>query len=364
MNIAILTPNQNPYSETFIQAHKNHLNGKIFYYYGTGVGMQLEGYGALVSNWKRLYLRLICKLLKKPSSYMRDRMLLNSFKRHRIEAVLVEYGTHAHALRAALLESGLPVVTHFHGYDASMTNVIERCNNYQEVFALSKKVIAVSKAMEATLLDLGCPEDQLVYNVYGPRPMFGAVTPSYDKKQFISIGRFTDKKAPYYTILAFKAVLDKHPDALLIMAGDGILLNSCKHLVKHFSIERSVHFVGVIESDVYCDYLKTSLAFVQHSVTADNGDMEGTPLAVLEASAAGLPVISTYHAGIPDVIIHEKTGLLCQEHDVATMTSHMLSVLDDVAYAKQLGMAGKVRVAECFSLERHIQVLQALLEAT
>ena len=53
MNIAIFTPSQNPYSETFIQAHKNYLRGNVYYYYGNAGNLQLEGQKDLVSNLKR-----------------------------------------------------------------------------------------------------------------------------------------------------------------------------------------------------------------------------------------------------------------------------------------------------------------------
>ena len=66
-------------------------------------------------------------------------------------------------------------------------------------------------------------------------------------------------------------------------------------------------------------HLKSSTAFAQHSITAENGDMEGTPVGIVEASYAGLPVISTFHAGIPDVINNRETGLLVEEHDVEEM---------------------------------------------
>jgi colanic acid/amylovoran biosynthesis glycosyltransferase len=363
MNIAIFTPNQNPYSETFIQAHKTYLKGNVFYYYGTKGRIRLEGEGSLVSKAKQWQYRIICKLKKYPNTYINEQAVLASLKAHAIDVILVEYGTHAFNLQDLFRESGLPITVHFHGYDASIESVVKQCQNYKDVFALSSSVIAVSKKMEQMLLDLGCPREKLIYNVYGPQPEFETVIPTYSKKQFIGIGRFTDKKAPYYTIMAFQEVLIKHPDATLVMAGDGFLLNTCKNLVRHFAIEDSVKFVGVIDSETYRVYLRTSLAFVQHSITADNGDMEGTPLAVLEASAAGLPVISTFHAGIPDVIVHGETGLLCNEHDLEGMTSHMFSLLDDVTYAKQLGLAGKKRIIECFSLERHINSLQVVLTA-
>ena len=85
--------------------------------------------------------------------------------------------------------------------------------------------------------------------------------------------------------------------------------------------------MGVITPEEYRSELQNSLAFVQHSITAENGNMEGTPLAVLEASAAGIPVISTNHAGIPDVVLYEQNGLLCQEKDVQKMTDNIIKLL-------------------------------------
>lgn len=361
LNIAIFSPSQNPYSETFIQAHKNHLKGKVFYYYGSGAYIQLEGQARLMPLYRYKFLRVYVKLFRKPCSYLWQQRVLYSLKANNIDSVLVEYGTHAHHLKDVLKASGLPVVVHFHGYDASIKAVIQRCENYKAVFVIAKKVVAVSKVMAQRLLDLGCPKDKLVYNVYGPNPDFESVVPKFTKKQFIAIGRFTDKKAPYYTIMAFKQVLETHPDARLLMAGDGELLNMCKNLVKQYHITEQVHFLSVITPEQYRDLLTESLAFVQHSITADNGDMEGTPLSVLEASAAGLPVISTYHAGISDVIVHGTTGLLCDEHDVETTVEHMLKVLNNVELAKQLGATGKLRVKEYFSLEGHIESLQDTL---
>ena len=337
INIAIFTPNKNPYSETFIQAHKNYLKGNVFYYYGRKT-IQLEGISSLSTPWERRLLNLKRRLFKKPSSFIQETIILNSLRKNKIDVVLAEYGTHAHFILPYIKKAGLPLVVHFHGYDDSITKVVEHM-----------------------LLEMGCPRDKLVYNVYGPQPEFIEVQPKFTKKQFVAIGRFTDKKAPYYTILAFKKAIKNHPEATLIMAGDGQLLNTCKNLVKHLGIEAQVEFPGVITPERYRELLSESLGFVQHSIAAETGDMEGTPLAVLEASAAGLPVISTNHAGIPDVIIHGEAGLLCEEHEVAAMANNMLVLLDNPSLAKEMGQAGKKNILENFSMERHIQVLQNTL---
>jgi len=231
MNIAILSPSQNPYSETFIQAHKNFLKGKVYYYYGQKGGICLESEKKLGSPIKKVFYKLYRIIFNKPYSYINNKQLIDSFNKNRIDVVLVEYGNHAFNLLDVLKKAKIPFVVHFHGYDASIKHVIRQCENYSEVFKYASKIISVSKIMSSNLLAIGCPEDKLIYNVYGPNPLFEKVQPTFAKKQFVSIGRFTDKKAPYYLILAFKNVIKTHKDAQLLIGGNGELLNTCKNLI-------------------------------------------------------------------------------------------------------------------------------------
>lgn len=358
MNIAILSPNKSNYSETFIQAQKKRLEGQIFYYFDGSVPTKLEGKGSILipfGDFRKRY-GLLYKDVKSHS-------LKLSLKKNKIDVVLAHYGPTGEAVADICQELNIPLVVHFHGYDASIEHIIKKNNNYEKVFKVAKYVITVSLMMRQNLMALSCADNKLIYNVYGPEEDFLKLTPSYKSNQFLAVGRFVDKKAPYLTLLAFKKVVESCPEARLIMAGDGPLRATCINLAKQYHLENHLTFPGVITPVQFQDYLKASLVFVQHSITADNGDMEGTPVAILEASAAGLPVVSTYHAGIPDVVIHEQTGLLCHEHDVDTMAEHMLRILKDVAFAKQLGQAGKAHITDNFSMEKHINTLQEVLEA-
>jgi glycosyltransferase involved in cell wall biosynthesis len=92
--------------------------------------------------------------------------------------------------------------------------------------------------------------------------------------------------------------------------------------------------------------------------------MEGTPVAVLEASAAGLPVISTRHAGIPDAVIHGETGFLCAEHDVQQMAEYMMEVIENKALAKNVGQKGRALVRQEFTLEKHLKILSEAIKNT
>lgn len=358
--LAIFSPGKNTYSETFIQAHKK-LPFNIKYYYDGSLPSKLEGAGSIASFsfWQR-----IKKKWDRKFSYQ-EHALINSLKREKVDCVLAEYGPTGYATLKVVQHLKIPMVVHFHGYDASVTTILSDYKEpYKKVFAYAIAVIAVSNKMQETLINAGCPRDKLIVSVYGPDPVFFNINPVFHSQQFIAIGRFVEKKAPRITILAFKKVVDKFPNATLVMVGDGELLNDCKKLVIESGLQNNVIFKGVQSSKEIQSLLEQSIAFVQHSVTATNGDSEGTPVAILEAQAAALPVISTYHAGIPDVVIHNETGLLVNENDVEGMAANMIRVLQEDGLPKKLGEAGRARILENFTLENHLNSLaQKICEA-
>ncbi len=216
--------------------------------------------------------------------------------------------------------------------------------------------------MQKNLIELGCPVEKAIYSPCSPDAEFLNIIPQFSEPIFIGLGRFVNKKAPYNTILAFKHVVEKFPKAQLIIGGHGELYEICKNLIRYYQLENNVLLPGVLSKEEFSTYLSKGLAFVQHSITASNGDQEGTPVAVLEASAAGLPVISTFHAGIPDVIIDGQTGFLVPEHDVDTMAQKMLQLLEDKTLAQQMGAKGKERIEKYFTLAKHLQKLDELIE--
>lgn len=360
MNVALISPSRNAYSETFIKAHKNSLKGNIFHYYSGELPNKLEG--DLVINSRRTRIVDIVKGHFRLNRFsLEEQALITSFKKNGINLVFAEYGGTGERLLPICKELGIPLIVHFHGYDASRKDQLEIHDKYAGIFSYAKFVICVSRKMERDLLKLGCPENKLIYNVYGPHSDFLKLKPQFSKPQFIAIGRFVNKKAPYYLILSFLEVLKDFPEAKLIIGGEGELWNMCKNLVDFYNLNDNVKLPGVISPEEYQKYLSESLAFVQHSITAEDGDAEGTPVSILEASAAGLPILSTKHAGIVDVVVPGKTGFLVEEHDVQGMACNMKKVLNDHSLAKELGSKGKQFIGERFTLDRHISTLNELI---
>jgi colanic acid/amylovoran biosynthesis glycosyltransferase len=362
INLAMVSPQKGSYSETFIKAQKELLPFSIFYYYQGNMPRLLEGEGAPVQGGRKVANKYrLNRLLRTDSLKYDEFKLFESFKKNRINVVLAHYGPTGEAIWPVCKALSIPLIVHFHGYDAGINEVISRHNSYRNVFTHASKIISVSKAMNEKLIDLGCPKEKLVYNVYGPDDAFLDLNCSKDTSLFLGVGRFTDKKAPYYTILAFSKVLKVYPDARLVLAGDGPLLNTCKNLVRYMKLEQEIDFPGAISPDAFRKYLGSAVAFVQHSIVAENGDWEGTPVSVLEASAAGLPVISTKHAGIPDVIEDGVTGILVEEHEVEDMADAMMRLLYSPIEARNLGKNGKEKIRSSFSMNRHINELAKII---
>lgn len=366
MKVCIVRPTVNVISETFIDAHVSLIPGVSGVVHFQEMIPHLDGAPALS---QRLPLRAARKIkrmiLREDWENEITRGLTTAFSRCKADVVLAEYGVIAARVSDACRNVRIPLVAHFHGFDASVTSVIEaHAERYRKMFSQAAAVIAVSRAMERRLLDLGCPEHKLVFNPCGvDTARFSGSAPGEAPPKFVSVGRFVEKKAPYLTLIAFRRVLDSCPEATLRMIGDGPLLAICRDLASALGIHHAVQFLGSQTHDVVQRELRGARGFLQHSITASCGDSEGTPVAILEAGATGLPVISTRHAGIPDVVMEGVTGLLVDERDVDGMAEHVLSIARDPFLAQKLGARASQRIRSHYTMAQSISRLQRVLEA-
>jgi glycosyltransferase involved in cell wall biosynthesis len=287
---------------------------------------------------------------------------LDVFRRVRAEVVLAEFGQAGVAVLDACRRMEVPLVVHFHGADISKHAVLrEYGEKYRLLFREARAIVAVSKPMQQRLAALGAPREKVHCNPCGVDcRSFKDASPATAGPVFLAVGRFVDKKAPQLTLLAFARVHQENPAARLRMIGNGPLLDACRDLARGLGIAEAVSFLDVQPHGVIQDEMRGARAFVQHSVEAPSGDTEGTPVAVLEAGASGLPVVATRHAGIPDVVIDQTTGLLVEERDVAGMASAMLRLLDDPALAERLGAAARDHVRVNFSLDQSVARLWSI----
>ncbi len=278
------------------------------------------------------------------------------------DVALAEYGITGANAFPICQSLKIPLVIIFLGMDAYYKPTLEKYESkYKEMFRYAAFFIVMSKHMKQKLIELGCSENKIIISPCAPADMFFRINNVPEGKHFIAVGRFVDKKSPQTTIRAFNEVLKKFSEARLTIVGNGELWEECKKLVVELKIENAVELPGPLKHEQLMSLYAKSIAFVQHSVIAGNGDSEGTPVAVLEASASGLPVVSTFHAGIPDVIKDGETGFLVQENDMNGMALAMIKIIENPEKAIKMGKAGRIYVKENFSMEKHIGLLNEVL---
>jgi glycosyltransferase involved in cell wall biosynthesis len=144
--------------------------------------------------------------------------------------------------------------------------------------------------------------------------------------------------------------------------GSGVLLPAARQFVQAFGLSGRVTFHGATSHEIVKQLMRQADIFLQHSVTdPETGDEEGLPVAIQEAMAFALPVISTRHAGIPEAVVEGGTGCLVNEGDVSAMAGDIVTLARDPGLRQRMGTAGWERAKEHFSWERsRDQLLSAL----
>ena len=368
MTTCVCSPSRDAYSETFIRAHIDRLPGKTIALFEGWPVWEHQDRRVIPLPWRLAmhYGDRIHPWIGTTSSKLGQKSVAAFLRRHGVDAVLAEYGDTAVSLIEPCERARVPLVAHFHGYDAYHKAILaEQKEGYPRLFRSAAALIAVSRHMEQQLLALGAPRDKLFYNPYGvDLQHFSQTDPALNPPHFLAVGRFVDKKAPHLTLLAFEQAVRAQPEARLTFAGDGYLLDACQQMTRALGLSEQVRFLGQQTPAQVGDLMRASRAFVQHSVVATSGDSEGTPVSILEACASGLPVVATRHAGIPDVIQHRESGWLVEERDIHGMAEGMIELSRRPELAREWGARARAHVATHHAMDRQIGNLAAILEGS
>jgi colanic acid/amylovoran biosynthesis glycosyltransferase len=289
------------------------------------------------------------------------RKVLAFFREHGVKAVLCEYGPSGCLVADTCHSADVPFFVHFHGYDASILIKDRKwIRRYRDLFEKAMGVIAPSRFLADKLSKIGCPGHKLHVVPYGVNAERFGPTRRHPLR-ILAVGYLTEKKAPHITIEAFGRLSTRFPLAELDIIGEGPLMGRCRGLARDLGVSERVRFHGWQPNEFVASLMRESSLFVQHSITAANGDTEGMPVAILEAMASAIPVVSTRHSGIPEAVTHGETGILTEEHDVTAMAEGISALLDSPARAVAMGEAGRLRVLEHFTVERSRDRLRAIM---
>ncbi len=365
--IVIVRSHEHNYSETFLEDHVKFVSRKTTLLYGYPFPRFVVGGRSVLPEALEQQVQAASAGGTVTTELWREysAALAEFFAGCGARVALVETGLMGAFVHEACEQAALPFVVHFHGLDAFGRELLERWKaHYEQFFQTAAQLVVVSKAMRDQLIKLGAPVERVVLAPYGVAvDFYEAARPALSGPRFVAVGRFVEKKAPHLTLAAFGEVHRRVPAARLVMIGDGPMLQSCREWAAKNGLGEAVTFAGVRSRAEVARQMAVSGIFVQHSVTAANGDSEGLPLAVLEAGAHGLAVVATRHAGIPDAVRDGTDGLLVAENDAAAMARAMLRLANDPVLAAQFGASFRERVRAEYSRRRSIERLQGLLRA-
>ncbi len=302
------------------------------------------------------------------SSYFKKRIndVVNQFKP---DIIHTHFGFESWLFLENFRRNDIPIFVSFHGYDAShklssaryrkaVKHYLNRPNT-TPIFVSEFMKLHVERSVEqqfeqAKILYYGTDIDFFKRTDY--QQTAAAFT-------LLQVSSFSEKKGHEFTVKAFAEFLKNYrgdKSVKLILAGEGSRKETAENLVNELGISESVEFPGLVNREQAKELMERADVFVHHSVTsASVGDMEGIPNAIMEAMAMELPVISTIHSGIPELVENEVNGYLIKERDVEAYSKRLNDILS-WKYAK----ANREKIARLFEKKQHaVQLVDYYREA-
>lgn len=283
---------------------------------------------------------------------------------HRVEAVLVEYLDFADRWFHALLGVGVRVWLRGHGVDISARLTEQRWRDAYRRYDGAAGIIVPSVMAANALVETGLPANMIHvvrYCVDLP-PRRPKKDGAHGDVRCVAVGRLVPKKAPLLVLDSFHRAAQRNHHLILDLVGDGPLMNEVRSYIEDHNLSERVRLHGRLPHPAALALIRGADVLLHHAVTSpEDGDTEGQPLAVLEAMAAGIPVIATDHTGIPEVVTDRFNGRLVAEHDVAGMATAVLDLAADPTERQRLGQAARATIEQRHGADLARRTLQQLL---
>ncbi|WP_318378320.1 colanic acid biosynthesis glycosyltransferase WcaL [Enterobacter sp.] len=231
---------------------------------------------------------------------------------------------------AKLRELGIingKIATVFHGIDVSHREVLNHYTpEYQALFRRGDLMLPISDLWAGRLKTMGCPPEKIAVSRMGvdmSRFSQRPVKAPGRSLQIISVARLTEKKGLHVAIEACRLLKARGVNFHYRILGIGPWERRLRTLIEQFELEDVIEMPGFKPSHEVKALLDEADVFLLPSVTGADGDMEGIPVALMEAMAVGIPVVSTVHSGIPELIEADQSGWLVPENDPQALADRL-----------------------------------------
>lgn len=248
------------------------------------------------------------------------------------------------------------LVVTFHGLDVS--KVILNKNNghiYKKLFAQADLILPISNLWRDALVSAGAPESKTIVHHLGVDVdnirTKSTTTNAPEKIRIITTARFTEKKGLPFALLAVAEAIKIAPglEIQYDIIGSGKNFSEIKKLIEDLNLTDTVKLHGSLPHSRVKELLYSSDIFMLPSHTAKNGDQEGIPVSLMEAMAAGLPVLSTRHSGIPELIQNGHSGILVEEKNHQQLAEAIIHLSRNPETRNQLASNGRRTIEQKFN---------------
>jgi glycosyltransferase involved in cell wall biosynthesis len=253
--------------------------------------------------------------------------------------------------------SGIPFLTTLHGSDvySLRSRALRRLNGM--VINASNACTANSRATAEMARKVSGREDIRIIPMGVDAALFGETVAREDlrkrfrkdEKLIMYAGRLIDWKGVDYLVRALPEVLQKCPEAKLLIVGSGPCKSDLAGLSESLNLQKKIVFLDTVSQNELAQYYSLAHVFVLPSIMSGSGETEGLGLVLLEAMAAGIPVVGTNVGGIPDIIRDGETGLLALEKKPHDLSEKILRLLVDERLRERVKENGLRFVKENFS---------------
>lgn len=272
------------------------------------------------------------------------------------QGLLADWLVRAGALRG-------PVVTVFHGFDVSGFVQRTRPDVYAGLFDRQALALPVSEHWARRLRELGCPDDRVRVLHMGVRrgdfPFRPRTRADGEPLRLLSVGRMVEKKGFVVAIEALTAMRAELPEFTYDVVGDGPERARLETAARASELGDRIRFHGAQSSEVVRRHLDEAHVLLAPSLTAKSGDQEGIPVVLMEAMALGLPVISTRHSGIPELV---PADLLVTEHDPVALGRKLVELIRSPERWPEIARRGRSLVEQAFEADALDAELEQLLQ--
>lgn len=268
-----------------------------------------------------------------------------------------------------LKEVGIPgkYITSFHGYDVNSYPKVAGKKVYSHLFKKGDFFTCNTKFTKERVTELGCNERKVMILPAG----LGIEKFKFSERRILdkesikilTVGRLVEEKGHRYAIEAVSEVVKRYTNIEYIIAGDGPLRSELENLVSKLGIENYVKFLGVVDQNEVLRLHQQAHVFILPSVVAKSGGTEGQGLALQEAQATGLPVISTSTGGIPEGVLNGKSGFLVPERDVNVLAKKIEYLVEHPELWPEIGRCGRKFIEERYDIQKLNQRLVKIYDA-